>query len=300
MEFEPLFAESDVDDVEVLPEEHTNTGLWYGQSNIEIQIPVAEPIIAEETELDPLFIYPEGESFTSFMRSPEATLRYRRRETPPPPSESMCNGLCNQHDSCQQQETNFPPRKHRYVDSEPRERNFDHNGSYSDRSYHERRHSNSDHGFHDRHRNYNSINRHLGERSNSYSDRGYSDRDRIIPGRGRSYSERYRFSDRDRLHSERNNGYSRRNSDQHYSHRGNVNNNNYSDRDRDYLDRERCYDNFQRRHFGEENGRMRRMDYDEDNRTGRDSYDPRRKRSCKDNDRSTNMKLRFKNRGYNR
>lgn len=293
MEFEPLFAESDVDDVEVLPEEHTNTSLWYGQSNIEIQIPVAEPIIAEETELDPLYIYPEGESFTSFMRSPETTVRCRRRETPPPSSESMCNGLCNQHGSCHQQETNFPPRKSRY--EEPRERNFDHGGSYSDRSYHEKRHSNSDHGFHDRHRNYNSINRH---QSNGYSDRGYSDRDRNVPGRGRSYSERYRFSDRDRLHSERNNGYSRRNSDQHYSHRNNVNNNNYQDRDRDYLDRDnsRCYESYQRRHFGD----GRRMDYEDDNRMSRDSYDPRRKRSCKDNDRSNNLKLRFKNRGYSR
>lgn len=65
MEFEPLFAESDVDDVEVLPEEHTETQLWYGQSEIEIQIPVAQPIIPEESELDPLYIYPEGESFTS-------------------------------------------------------------------------------------------------------------------------------------------------------------------------------------------------------------------------------------------
>lgn len=64
MEFEPLFAESDVDDVEVLPEEHPEPSIWYGQSNIEIQIPV-EPIIPEESELDPLFIYPEGESFTS-------------------------------------------------------------------------------------------------------------------------------------------------------------------------------------------------------------------------------------------
>lgn len=65
MEFEPLFAESDVDDVEVLPEEHTDTALWYSQSNIEIQIPVSQSIIPEESELSSMYIYPEGDPCTS-------------------------------------------------------------------------------------------------------------------------------------------------------------------------------------------------------------------------------------------
>lgn len=63
MEFESLFAENEVDDVEVLPEEHNDRGLWFGQSDIDFQIPVPEPIIPQEGDFDPLYIYPQGDSF---------------------------------------------------------------------------------------------------------------------------------------------------------------------------------------------------------------------------------------------
>lgn len=65
MEFESLFTENDVDDVEVLPQEHNERSVWYDQPDIEFQIPVAEPIIPQGSDLNPLFLYPQEDSFTS-------------------------------------------------------------------------------------------------------------------------------------------------------------------------------------------------------------------------------------------
>lgn len=76
MEFEPLYAENEVDDVEVLPEEHNETSLWYSQPNLEFQLPVPEPIIPQENEFNPLFICSQGDTFTSLYIFTEVKLYF--------------------------------------------------------------------------------------------------------------------------------------------------------------------------------------------------------------------------------
>lgn len=177
------------------------------------------------------------------------------------------------------------------METETRERPIpEHSRNFKERSvsYHENRHVN-DHGFPDRHRNFGGLGRHVNERNHAYSERGYPER---ISSRGRSFTDRFRYTDTDRL--DRGNGFVRRNSDQHFSHR------NYSDVDREYLERDRCMDSSERRHFGEDGGRIRRMDFDSESRTTTDTYDSRRKRSFKDGDRENNQKFRLKSRSHNR
>lgn len=234
------------------------------------------------------------------MRSPETSIHCQQPSSPHADlrSDSICNVLCNQHNLCPQPEAGFSSRKTRFLETE-REHSFaDNNRSYNERIGFQRRHSSSDHGFNERHRNFGSVNRHVGDRNLGYSDRGYTDRERTISGRGRSFSERYRFSERDRMHSDRGNGYARRNTDQHYPHRNN--NSSFSERERDHVDRERCFENFDRRHFSEDNGRTRRIDFEDVTRPSRDTFDPRRKRSFKDVDRLNGVKYRLKSRSRNR
>ena len=66
MEFEPLFSDDVVEDVEVLPEEHNETQMWFSPPEIELQIQVQEPIIPQEREFDQVFIYPQEDTFTSW------------------------------------------------------------------------------------------------------------------------------------------------------------------------------------------------------------------------------------------
>ncbi|KAK6635573.1 hypothetical protein RUM44_000826 [Polyplax serrata] len=297
MEFESLFTENDVDDVEVLPQEHNERSVWYDQPDIEFQIPVAEPIIPQGSDLNPLFLYPQEDSFTSYMHSPETSLRCQPQASPNQDlrSDSICNVLCNQHNICPQPESSYSSRKSRFLETE-RQRSFtDTHRSYGGRIGYQRRHSNSEHGYNERHQNFGGVNRHVGERSQGYSERGFGDQGRVVTGQGRRFSERYRFSDRDRTHLDRGNGYGRRNPDQQYPHR----NNNFSESERDHANRERYFENYDGRHFSDDNGRTHRLEFD-NVMEARETFDPGRKRSFKDGDRLNGVKYRLKSRSRNR
>lgn len=225
------------------------------------------------------------------MRSPETSLHFQSQSSPHADlrSDSICNVLCNQH-TCPEPETSFSSRKTRFLETE-QDRNFTENGrSYGERGVgYQRRHNTSEHSFHDRHRNYGGI--HHSERNHSFSERGYSDRERTVSARGRNFSERHRFGERDRVYPDRVNSFPRRNPDQQYSHRNNASG--FTDRERD-----KYFENYERRNFSEETGRTRRYEYEEVSRIN--TYDPRRKRSFKDGDHSNGLKYRLKSRSHNR
>lgn len=242
------------------------------------------------------------------MRSPETTIHCPQPTSHPggPTNESICDVLCNQHNLCPQPDANFPARKTRYIETE-RERAFpDNNRNYNERISYQRRHSNTDHNLQERHRNYGGVNRHVTDRTHGYSDRGFSDRERNIPNRGRSFSDRYRFSERERMQTDRGNGYPRRNTENHFTSRNNNNNNNgggFPERERDFVERDgRYFESYGRRHYSDDNGRARRIDFEMDvpNRPSRDVFDPRRKRSFREGDRPNALKYRLKSRSRNR